>query len=64
MENYASKEGDSVEIASNVSFSGWTTIPTDPRLCTVDRLKFGGNIKITITHYRFAHSRAHRAAAT
>jgi DNA replication protein DnaC len=40
------EENNSVAIASNESFSGWTKTFTDPRLCTVivDRLTFGGNI--------------------
>jgi DNA replication protein DnaC len=41
------EEKNSVAIASNESFSGWTKTFTDPRLCAaiVDRLTFGGNIK-------------------
>ncbi|MGY3061416.1 hypothetical protein ACVWZD_005661 [Streptomyces sp. TE3672] len=37
------EEKNSVAIASNESFSGWTKTFTDPRLCaaTVDRLTFG-----------------------
>ena len=40
------EEKNSVAIASNESFSGWTKTFTDPRLCAaiVDRLTFGGNI--------------------
>lgn len=40
------EEENSVAIASNESFSGWTKTFTDPRLCaaSVDRLTFGGNI--------------------
>ncbi len=40
------EETNSVAIASNESFSGWTKTFTDPRLCAaiVDRLTFGGNI--------------------
>ncbi len=41
------REGpNSVAIASNESFSGWTKTFTDPRLCAaiVDRLTFGGHI--------------------
>ncbi len=42
------EETNSVAIASNESFSGWTKTFTDPRLCAaiVDRLTFGGNIII------------------
>ena len=40
------EEKNSVAIASNESFSGWTKTFTDPRMCAaiVDRLTFGGNI--------------------
>lgn len=40
------EEKNSVAIASNESFSGWTKTFTDPRLCAaiVDRLTFGGNL--------------------
>ena len=40
------EEKNSVTIASNESFSGWTKTFTDPRLCAaiVDRLTFGGNL--------------------
>ncbi|MCY0880350.1 MAG: ATP-binding protein, partial [Firmicutes bacterium] len=60
------EETNSVAIASNESFSGWTKTFTDPRLCTaiVDRLTLGGNIIETgTTSYRFANTRAQRAAA-
>ena len=59
------EETNSVAIASNESFSGWTKTFTDPRLCAaiVDRLTFGGNIIETGTAYRLAHTRAQRAAA-
>ena len=58
------EEKNSVGIASNESFSGWTKTFTDPRLCAaiVDRLTFGGNIIETGTDsYRLAHARAQRA---
>ncbi|MDP9460813.1 MAG: IS21-like element helper ATPase IstB [Actinomycetota bacterium] len=58
------EETNSVAIASNESFSGWTKTFTDPRLCAaiVDRLTFGGNIIETGTvSYRLAHARAKRA---
>lgn len=40
------EEKNSVAIASNESFSGWTKTFTDPRLCAaiVDRLTFNGTI--------------------
>jgi DNA replication protein DnaC len=53
------EETNSVAIASNESFSGWTKTFTDPRLCAaiVDRLTFGGNIIETGTEsYRLAHA--------
>ncbi len=55
------EEKNSVAIASNESFSGWTKTFTDPRLCAaiVDRLTFGANIIETGTHsYRLAHTLA------
>ena len=58
------EETNSVAIASNESFSGWTKTFTDPRLCAaiVDRLTFGGNIIETgTTSYRLAHARAQRS---
>ncbi len=54
------EEKNSIAIASNESFSGWTKTFTDPRLCAaiVDRLTFGGNIIETGTDsYRLAHTR-------
>lgn len=54
------EEKNSVAIASNESFSGWTKTFTDPRLCAavVDRLTFGGNIIETGTDsYRPATTR-------
>jgi DNA replication protein DnaC len=60
------EEKNSVAIASNESFSGWTRTFTDPRLCAaiVDRLTFGGNIIETGTSsYRLAHTRAHQQPA-
>ncbi|WP_261571052.1 IS21-like element helper ATPase IstB [Frankia gtarii] len=54
------EEKNSVAIASNESFSGWTKTFTDPRLCAaiVDRLTFGGNIIETgTTSYRWATTR-------
>jgi DNA replication protein DnaC len=54
------EEKNSVAIASNESFSGWTKAFTDPRLCTaiVDRLTFGGHILETGTDsYRLARTK-------
>ena len=51
------EEKNSVAIASNESFSGWTKTFTDPRLCAVivDRLTFNGTIIETGTDsYRLA----------
>jgi DNA replication protein DnaC len=58
------EEKNSIAIASNVSFSGWTDTFTDPRLCAaiVDRLTYHGTIIETGTHsYRLAHGRSHSA---
>jgi len=55
------EEKNSLAVASNDSFGGWTKTFTDPRLCAaiVDRLTFGGNILETGTDsYRLAHTRA------
>jgi DNA replication protein DnaC len=57
------EERNSVAIASNESFGGWTKTFTDPRLCAaiVDRLTFAGNIIETGTNsYRLAHTRHKR----
>lgn len=54
------EEKNSVAIASNESFSGWTRTFTDPRLCAaiVDRLTFNGTIIETGTDsYRLAHTK-------
>ncbi|QZY51322.1 IS21-like element helper ATPase IstB [Leucobacter tenebrionis] len=54
------EEKNSVAIASNESFAGWTKTFTDPRLCAaiVDRLTFGAAIIETGTDsYRLAHAR-------
>jgi DNA replication protein DnaC len=58
------EEKNSLAIASNESFSGWTKTFTDPRLCAaiVDRLTFGGHIIETGTHsYRLASTLAQQA---
>ncbi|MFF8029465.1 IS21-like element helper ATPase IstB [Streptomyces sp. NPDC007896] len=55
------EEKNSVAIASNESFSGWTKTFTDPRLCAaiVDRLTFNGAIFQTGSEsYRLAHTKA------
>jgi DNA replication protein DnaC len=59
------EEKNSVAIASNESFSGWTKTFTDPRLCAaiVDRLTFGGNLIQTATEsYRLALTQARTVA--
>jgi DNA replication protein DnaC len=59
------EETNSIAIASNQPFSGWTRTFTDPRLCAaiIDRLTFAGNILETgTTSYRLAHAKAHRTA--
>ncbi len=58
------EEKNSVAIASNQSFSGWTDTFTDPRLCAaiIDRLTFNGTIIETgTTSYRLAHTRGQTA---
>jgi DNA replication protein DnaC len=58
-------EKNSVAIASNESFGGWTKPFTDPRLCAaiVDRLTFNGTIIETGTEsYRLAQTRAKQQA--
>jgi DNA replication protein DnaC len=60
------EESNSVAIASNEAFSGWTKTFTEPRLCAaiVDRLTYGGNIIETGTHsYRWAKTQAQAATA-
>ncbi len=60
------EEKNSVAIASNESFGGWTKTFTDPRLCAaiVDRLTFGGHIIETGTQsYRLTRT-AQTAART
>ncbi|MBI3216969.1 MAG: ATP-binding protein [Mycobacterium sp.] len=59
------EEKNSVAIASNEGFAGWTKTFTDPRLCAaiVDRLTFGGNIIETGTDsYRLASTRSGNAS--
>jgi DNA replication protein DnaC len=59
------EEKNSVAIASNESFSGWTRTFTDPRLCAaiVDRLTFNGTIIETGSEsYRLAHTQQQLAA--
>ncbi|WP_369033952.1 IS21-like element helper ATPase IstB [Streptomyces adonidis] len=61
------EEKNSVAIASNESFGGWTKTFTDPRLCAaiVDRLTFGGNIIETGTDsFRLAQTKAQAERAT
>ena len=57
------EEKNSIAIASNQAFSGWTNTFTDPRLCAaiVDRLTYGGTIIETgTTSYRLSHARSGR----
>lgn len=57
------EEKNSIAIASNQSFSGWTDTFTDPRLCAaiVDRLTYHGTVIETGAHsYRLAHTREAR----
>ncbi|MEU7967457.1 IS21-like element helper ATPase IstB [Streptomyces sp. NPDC049097] len=59
------EEKNSVAIASNESFGGWTKTFTDPRLCAaiVDRLTFNGTIIETGTEsYRLAQTKARQQA--
>ncbi|MFI7523376.1 IS21-like element helper ATPase IstB [Micromonospora globbae] len=61
------EEKNSVAIASNEAFSGWTKTFTDPRLCAaiVDRLTFGGNIIQTGTDsYRLARTKTQLTQAS
>ncbi|GLZ48906.1 hypothetical protein Acsp06_50910 [Actinomycetospora sp. NBRC 106375] len=60
------EETNSIAIASNRAFSGWTNTFTDPRLCAaiIDRLTFAGLIIETGTQsYRLAHAKAQRGTA-
>ncbi len=55
------EEKNSVAIASNEAFSGWSNTFPEPRLCAaiVDRLTFGGQIIETGTHsYRLTRTAA------
>jgi DNA replication protein DnaC len=59
------EEKNSVAIASNESFEGWTKTFTDPRLCAaiIDRLTFNGAIIETGTEsYRLAQTKARQQA--
>lgn len=61
------EEKNSVGIASNESFSGWTKTFTDPRLCgaIVDRLTFNGTIIETGSQsYRLAHAKNRQNSGT
>src|SRR3954452_2981981 len=58
------EEKNSLAIASNDSFGGWTRTFTDPRLCAaiVDRITFAGTIIDTGTDsYRLAQTQARGA---
>lgn len=55
------EEKNSIAIAPNESFGGWTTTFTDPRLCAAvgDRLAFHGTIiEARTDSYRLASTRA------
>jgi len=59
------EENNSIAIAFNSSFSGWSKTFIDPRLCAaiVDRLTFNGTIIETGTDsYRLAHTRQQQSA--
>jgi DNA replication protein DnaC len=61
------EETNSVAIASNETFSGWTKTFTEPRLCAaiVDRLTFSGTIIETGTQsYRLAQTKAQQGTGT
>ncbi|MEU6942416.1 ATP-binding protein, partial [Streptomyces rubiginosohelvolus] len=61
------EEKNSVAIASNESFGGWTKTFTDPRLCAaiVDRLTFNGTIiEAGIDSYCLASTRARAEQTT
>ncbi|WP_328459349.1 IS21-like element helper ATPase IstB [Actinoplanes sp. NBC_00393] len=61
------EEKNSVAIASNESFSGWTRTFTDPRLCAaiVDRLTFNGTIVETGNDsYRLSRTAAKQPATS
>lgn len=61
------EEKNSVAIASNEAFSGWSNTFPEPRLCAaiVDRLTFGGQIMETGTDsYRLARTAALTTANT
>jgi DNA replication protein DnaC len=58
------EENNSIAIASNELFSGWTKRCTDPRPCAaiIDRLTVNGTIIETGTDsYRLAHTQKQRA---
>jgi DNA replication protein DnaC len=60
------EEENSIAIASNESFSGWTKTFTDPRLCAaiVDCLTYNGTIIETCTDsYRLAQTKTQQAAS-
>ncbi|MFD3511281.1 IS21-like element helper ATPase IstB [Nocardia sp. NPDC058666] len=61
------EEKNSVAIASNEAFSGWSKTFSEPRLCAaiVDRLTFGGQIIETGTDsYRLTRTALNHAAST
>ena len=57
------EEKNSIAIASNEAFTGWSKTFTDPRLCAaiVDRLTFNATLIETGTEfYRLAHTKANK----
>lgn len=61
------EEKNSIAIASNEAFTGWSKTFTDPRLCAaiVDRLTFNAALIETGTEsYRLARAKANKTIAT
>lgn len=61
------EEKNSIAIASNEAFTGWSKTFTDPRLCAaiVDRLTFNATLIETGTEsYRLARAEANKTIAT
>lgn len=57
------EEKNSIAIASNEAFTGWSATFTDPRLCAaiVDRLTFNATLVETGTEsYRLARTKANK----
>lgn len=61
------EEKNSIAVASNEAFTGWSKTLTDPRLCAaiVDRLTFNATLIETGTEsYRLARSEANKSDGT